>query len=82
MAWLLDTNVLSEIRRPAPNQRVTAFLSDRPLNELYVSTVTLAEVRFGIYSSSETGQRADLEKLLSNEVRPMFLGASWKSART
>jgi predicted nucleic acid-binding protein len=41
MAWLLDTNVLSELRRPKPNQRVVAFVDGCPLEQLYVSVVPL-----------------------------------------
>jgi predicted nucleic acid-binding protein len=48
MAWLLDTNVLSELRRPRPEQRVVAFVAGCPLAELHISVVTLAEIRFGI----------------------------------
>ncbi len=48
MAWLLDTNILSELRRPNPDQRVVTFIAGRPLAELYISTVTFAEIRFGI----------------------------------
>src|SRR6185312_14669417 len=46
--WLLDTNVLSELRRPKPEARVVAFVSAQPLDLLYVSAVTFAEIRFGI----------------------------------
>ena len=48
MAWLLDTNVLSELRRPKPEQRVVNFVASCPLGELYISSVTLVEIRFGI----------------------------------
>ena len=49
MAWLLlDTNILSELRRPKPEQRAVALVAGCPLDQLYVSTVTLAEIRFGI----------------------------------
>src|SRR6266568_6336173 len=47
MPWLLDTNVLSELRRPKPEQRVVAFVAGCPLEQLYISTVTLAEIGFG-----------------------------------
>jgi hypothetical protein len=46
MAWLLDTNILSEIRRLRPEPKVLAFIAGYPLGELYVSVVTLAELRF------------------------------------
>ena len=48
MAWLLDTNILSEICKPRPEPKVVTFVSGAPLDELYVSAVTLAELRFGI----------------------------------
>jgi predicted nucleic acid-binding protein len=44
MAWLLDTNVLSELRRPRPEQRVVAFVAACPLDQLHISVVTLAEI--------------------------------------
>jgi toxin FitB len=36
MKWLLDTNILSELRRPQPEPRVTSFVADRPLGLLWV----------------------------------------------
>jgi predicted nucleic acid-binding protein len=48
MAWLLDTNILSELRRAKPEKRVLAFIANHPLDELHISAVTLAELRFGI----------------------------------
>ena len=53
MAWLLDTNVLSELRRPKPEPKVVAFVAARPLGRLYISVITLAEFRFGIELVSE-----------------------------
>jgi hypothetical protein len=72
MAWLLDTNVLSELRRPRPEPAVVAFVSARPLGQLYISAVTLAEIRFGIELVSEPNRRAELNDWLTHRVRPMF----------
>jgi len=73
MPWLLDTNILSEIRRLKPEPRVLTFISDRPLEQLYVSAVTLAELRFGIELLSEGSSRRDeLNHWLTNTIRPMF----------
>lgn len=74
MAWLLDTNVLSELRRPKPDQRVVAFVADCPLEDLHISTVTLAEIRFGIELVDEPNHRAELNDWLTHQVRPMFDG--------
>ena len=72
MAWLLDTNVLSELRRPMPEPRVVAFVAGRPLESLYISAVTLAEIRFGIELVAEPSRRAELNDWLVHKVRPMF----------
>lgn len=73
MAWLLDTNILSEIRRPKPEPRVLAFAGGYPLGELYISVVTLAELRFGIEALSiGSARRAELENWLAQIIRPMF----------
>ena len=72
--WLLDTNVISELRRPRPELRVVAFVSGKPLEELFVSSVTLAELRFGIESVADLGKRAELHDWLTHKVRPMFEG--------
>ncbi len=70
--WLLDTNVLSELRRPKPEHKVLAFVAAQPLDLLYVSAVTLAEIRFGIELVADAGRRAELNDWLAHKVRPMF----------
>jgi toxin FitB len=70
--WLLDTNVLSELRRPKPNRKVVAFIAARPLELFYVSAVTLAEIRFGIEVVTDATKRAELNDWLAHKVRPMF----------
>ena len=70
--WLLDTNVLSELRRAKPDGRVVAFVAAQPLDRLFISAVTLAEIRFGIALLSEVDRRAELGDWLTHQVRPMF----------
>lgn len=72
--WLVDTNILSELRRPRPERKVVAFIASQPLELLYVSTVTLAEIRFGIELVPDPGRRSELTDWLTNKVRPMFEG--------
>ncbi len=67
MAWLLDTNILSELRRPKPEQKVVAFVGGFPLDQIYISAVTLAEIRFGIELVGEPNRRADLNDWLANK---------------
>jgi toxin FitB len=70
--WLLDTNILSELRRPKPERKVVAFVADQPLDLLYVSSVTFAEIRFGIELVTDANRRAELNDWLAHKVRPMF----------
>ncbi|HTO79627.1 MAG TPA: type II toxin-antitoxin system VapC family toxin [Methylocystis sp.] len=70
--WLLDTNVLSELRRAKPEAKVVAFVAAQPLERLYLSTVTLAEIRFGIELVEDATRRAELGDWLAHKVRPMF----------
>jgi toxin FitB len=70
--WLLDTNVLSELRRPKPEPKVVAFIASRPLDLLFVSTVTFAEIRFGIERVGDATRRAELNDWLAHKIRPMF----------
>jgi predicted nucleic acid-binding protein len=74
MAWLFDTNVLSELRRPRPEPKVVAFVAGPPLDQVFVSVVTLAEIRFGIELVAEPNRRSELNEWLTHKVRPMFEG--------
>jgi toxin FitB len=71
-SWLLDTNVLSELRRPKPERSVVEFVASQSLDHLYVSTVTLAEIRFGIELLSDANLRVKLSDWLTHKIRPMF----------
>ena len=70
--WLLDTNVLSELRRPRPHAKVLQFVSVQSLDLLHVSVVTFAEIRFGIELLQDAGRRMELNDWLTNTLRPMF----------
>jgi predicted nucleic acid-binding protein len=51
---------------------VLAFIAAHPLEQLYVSAVTFAEIRFGIELVADTSRRAELNNWLAHKVRPMF----------
>jgi toxin FitB len=70
--WLLDTNILSELRRPKPERKVVTFVAEQPLDRLYVSSVTFVEIRFGIELVADPARRARLNDWLAHKVRPMF----------
>jgi predicted nucleic acid-binding protein len=70
--WLLDTNVLSELRRPKPEPRVVQFVGAQPLDLLHVSIVTFAEIRYGIELVKDVARRMELNEWLDHKLRPMF----------
>jgi hypothetical protein len=70
--WLLDTNILSELRRPKPERKVLAFIAAQRLERLYISAVTFAEIRFGIELIADAGRRSELNAWLAHKMRPMF----------
>ncbi len=70
--WLLDTNVISELRRPRPSVRVRNFVAGQALEQLFVSTVTFAEIRYGIETVGDPIRRSELNDWLLHKVRPMF----------
>ncbi|WP_442755049.1 type II toxin-antitoxin system VapC family toxin [Methylocystis sp. JAN1] len=74
--WLLDTNVLSELRRARPEPKVLSFVAEQALELLYVSEVSFAEIRFGIECIQDAARRAELNDWLGHSVRPLFAGRS------
>jgi toxin FitB len=70
--WLLDTNVLSELRRPRPEPKVVDFVASQAIDLLHVSVVSFAEIRFGIELVPDASRRAELNGWLTHKVRPMF----------
>jgi predicted nucleic acid-binding protein len=72
--WLLDTNVLSELRKTRPEPKVLAFVAAQRLDLLFVSSVTFAEIGFGIELVADPTRRDALRDWLTHRVRPMFEG--------
>lgn len=72
--WLLDTNIVSELRKQRPERKVVRFVARQPLGNLFVSEVTLAEIRFGIEQVGNPTLRAELKDWLAHKLRPMFEG--------
>lgn len=72
--FLLDTNVISELRRPRPEPAVVAFVSAQPEDNLFVSEVTFAEIRFGVEQATDPERRAAVSAWLTHTLRPLFDG--------
>jgi predicted nucleic acid-binding protein len=73
---VLDTNVVSELLRPTPAPEVLDWLRGQPSTSLFITTVTHAEIRFGI-AILTAGQRRDaLDALASSILNEDFAGQS------
>jgi predicted nucleic acid-binding protein len=70
--YLLDTNVLSEATRPQPDARAAAWLGSRPSLTLFVSLVSIAEIRKSILLLPEGRKRTKLGSWLESELLPAF----------
>ena len=71
---LLDTNVVSEPLRRAPEPGVAGWLDAQALETLYLSAITVAELRFGVRSLPAGRRRDRLHEDLEERILPMFAG--------
>jgi predicted nucleic acid-binding protein len=71
---LLDTNVVSEPLRPAPEARVIEWIDAQALETLYLSAITVAELRAGVALLPTGKRRSNLHGYLEKQVLPMFAG--------
>ena len=74
MSYLVDTNVLSELRRRDPDVNVVRWMADRPATTLYLSVLTLGELRKGVEGLPEGDRKRRLSDWLEVELRTFFAG--------
>ncbi len=72
--WLLDTNVISELRKKRPDSPVKAWSDAQAADRLFLSSVTLAEIRYGIERQPDPTFRNELTVWLDHRLRPWFAG--------
>ncbi|MEP7101485.1 MAG: type II toxin-antitoxin system VapC family toxin [Burkholderiales bacterium] len=71
---LLDTNVVSEPLRLGPDTRVIAWIDAQPLETLFLSAITVAELRAGVALLPAGKRRAGLQESLETRMLPLFAG--------
>jgi predicted nucleic acid-binding protein len=71
---LIDTNVISELWKAEPNPDVLAWIDAQAVETLYLSAVTVAELRFGVAAMPEGKRRSIYQERLEKEVLPAFTG--------
>jgi predicted nucleic acid-binding protein len=82
---ILDTNVLSEIMKPAPSPRVSTWLSSQPATELFTTSITEAEIFLGIELLPRGKRRdsllSDAEAMFTKDLDGRILGFDSDSGR-
>jgi len=71
---ILDTNVLSELLTPAPSVTVEAWLAEQPPTSVFITTVTEAEILYGLRLLPDGRRRRDLEAAIVPILREDFAG--------
>ena len=71
---LLDTNAVSEPLRPAPDSRVIEWIDAQLLETLFLSAITVAELRAGVALLPAGKRRTGLQHSLETRVLPLFAG--------
>ena len=74
MSYLLDTNVVSEWVKPRPNPAVVSWLADVDEDRVFLSVVSLAEIRGGVEQMPAGARRARLTSWLVEELPLRFEG--------
>jgi predicted nucleic acid-binding protein len=74
MSFLLDTNVVSEWVKPAPNPHVVAWLSKVDEDQVFLSVASLAEIRRGVELMDQGRRRDRLTDWLTGELPARFAG--------
>lgn len=71
---VLDTNVISELLRPAPAEQVISWIASQPLDNLYTTSITQAEMFYGVLILPEGNRRTKLEQAIAAIFREDFAG--------
>ena len=74
MSYLIDTNVLSELRRREPDSNVVMWLEGRPATTLFLSVLTLGELRKGVDALPESNRKLALVDWLEIALPGFFAG--------
>jgi predicted nucleic acid-binding protein len=72
---LLDTNIISNVTKPVPSERLVAWMSEQSDEDLFISALTVAEIWRGILEKPPGKKRNELERWFSSQEGPQALFA-------
>ena len=72
MKYLLDTNVISEMYKPQYNKKVKTFIDSIPLNNFYLSVITIGEMCYGVEKLPVNKKKHELLLLVYIKIPELF----------
>lgn len=75
MRFLLDTNIISNVAKPTPSEALLAWMAEQPDQELYIASLTVAEIRRGVLEKRAGKRRTQLEAWFTGPEGPQALFA-------
>jgi toxin FitB len=75
MRYLLDTNILSNIAKPVPSESLIAWMAEQADQDLFIASLTVAEIRRGVLEKPAGKRRNQLEAWFSGPEGPQALFA-------
>ena len=73
MRYLLHTNIISNIAKPVPSDTLLAWMAEQPDEDLYIASLTVAEIRRGILEKPAGKRRSELDSWFSGPEGPQAL---------
>jgi predicted nucleic acid-binding protein len=75
MRYLLDTNIISNITKPTPSEPLLAWMADQKDDDLFIASLTVAEICRGVLEKPSGKRRGELEKWFAGPDGPQMLFA-------
>ena len=73
--YLLDTNIVSNVTKPQPSESLVAWMAEQADGDLFISSLTVAEIRRGLLEKPSGKKRKELERWFSGPEGPQALFA-------
>ena len=73
--YLLDTNIISNVTKPVPSMALVAWMTDRSDEDMFISSLTIAEIRRGVLEKPAGKKRRELETWFAGPEGPQALFA-------
>jgi predicted nucleic acid-binding protein len=72
MRYLLDTNVISELQKSSCNPAVKVFIENTPPEDLFLSTISIGEIWYGVAKLNDGKKKLELSAWLNNQLPEYF----------